>query len=474
MSDIPDNLSGSRRSRVDAAEKRTLEAAGGLVVDPERSRPQYFDGRFLTAGDLTDDQTYMLRRLADFGRAAGAGVIRGLTVTQGANSAEVVIAEGHGITPSGESTVLARSVTVNLLRLRPAELYDGQLGLRRKHEVRDRNRTGVFVIALRPVEYTANPRRTYPAEVHGERKIEDHDTIEATAVTLVPWPGTWSGGPEASRRRLAREIFVAQTGRGVRSDLLPLAMVYLTRAGVSWIDMELVRRPVGADRGDLLGLGVSSRAVRASHVRQYNRHLRELLSAGVDGSLQAADHFDALPPVGELPAAAIHRTAFTQTFFPAEMDIDLSFVPEDELPLVVEESLVMPPIDLQAEEDVNSSTAVLVLVPVSRARLRRFQATLDSLEQSIRRPLLRRVARVPSVRTPLLALSRLRLPKVITTAETTTSEEAATSAWSSLLDLALKDLGTDAMLWYVRRRNHNYRAEIEGDVVAIDVGTNES
>ena len=52
MSDIPNILSGSRRSLVDAGEKATLEAAGGLVIDPERSRPQYFDGRF-----LADDET---------------------------------------------------------------------------------------------------------------------------------------------------------------------------------------------------------------------------------------------------------------------------------------------------------------------------------------------------------------------------------------------------------------------------------
>ncbi|MCB9741732.1 MAG: hypothetical protein H6741_02390 [Alphaproteobacteria bacterium] len=468
MSDIPNNLSGSRRSLVDAGEKATLEAAGGLVIDPERSRPQYFDGRFLAAKDLTDDQTYMLRRLSDYGRAAGSGVITGLEVLPGRTGGEVVIRQGHGITPAGESTVLARTLTVNLLRLRPAELYDGQLGLRRRNDVRSRNRTGVFVVALRPIEYTANPRRTYPAEVHGERKIEDHDTIEATAVTLVPWPGSWSGGAEEARRRLARDIFVLQSGRGIRSDLLPLAMVYIDRAGVSWIDMELIRRPVGADRGDVLGLGVSSRAVRAAHVRQYNRHLRELLSSGVDASLAAADHFDALPPVGELPAGAVDRAAFTQSFFPAEMDIDISFVPDDELPLIVEESLVMPPIDLQAGQDVTAATAVLVLVPVPRAELRKFRATLDALEQDIRRSLLRRVQRVPTVRTPLLALSRLRLPQVVTSSETSDTD-AATSAWSTLLNRALESLGSEAMFWYVRRRNHNYRGEIEGDVVMIDV-----
>ena len=39
--------------------------AGALVVDSHRRRPYYFDGRLLTAADLTADQDYHRARQAD-------------------------------------------------------------------------------------------------------------------------------------------------------------------------------------------------------------------------------------------------------------------------------------------------------------------------------------------------------------------------------------------------------------------------
>jgi hypothetical protein len=39
---------------------------------------------------------------------------------------------------------------------------------------------------------------------------------------------------------------------------------------------------------------------------------------------------------------------FTQRYFPPEMAVDFSIIPEDELPALVEESLSLPPIDLEA------------------------------------------------------------------------------------------------------------------------------
>ncbi|MEZ4235534.1 MAG: hypothetical protein R3F59_05100 [Myxococcota bacterium] len=462
MSQLP-SLDGPTRAFVADDVRDALQAAGGLVVDARRTRPRYFDGRFLAARDLTADQLYSDTRQRDLARAAGSGVAAGLDVTPGASATEVRIAAGLGVTPGGEAVVVPTELAVDVYALQQSELLDGHLGLREaERTVASRSRRGAFVLALRPVSFTANPRRGYPTSTDGDRRVEDHDIVEATAVTLVPWPTSWTGGAAGVRRQLAREIFVAQTGRGLPADLVPIAMLYLDGVAVSWIDPHLVRRPVGADRPDPFGLGLVNRSVRAAHVRQYAAHLAALLDAGVGA---AADRFDALPPCGPVPLDAVDRTRFTQGFFPAEVDVDLSFVPSDEIPALLEEGLALPPIDLGAGAEALAGTSVLVLVPVERGLFRRFQATLGS----VRRPLTRRVGRLPVARTPLLALSRLRLPTVATALTEGTPDPTESAPWTALFDQAVAALGEGATLWYVRRRNLDHRIEVAGDVVDIDV-----
>jgi len=459
------NLTGPRRSLVEDAERDRLQDAGGLVVDARRKRPRYFDGRFLAARDLTNDQQYTLTRQADLGRAAGWGTVEGLMVTPGARATEVRIGAGLGVTPAGETVLLPSAVTVDLLDLRTSQLLDAHLGLRRKRTALSRARTGAFVLALRPVEYTANPRRGYPTDVQGDRRTEDHDIVEATAITLVPWPQEYAGGADAVRRQLVRDIFVTQSGRGLKADLLPLAMVYLDGVAVRWIDPHLVRRPIGAEQGDVLGLGLIPRAVRNAHIRQYGTQLREIVASAGGRRIVAAQHFDAIPPVGEVPVSSIDPKGFSQGFFPAAIDVDLSLIPEDELPGLVEESLMLPPIDLHAPDVELTGVSVLILVPVERSRFREFKKALAT----VRRPLLSRVGRLPVVRTPLLALSRLKLPQMRAEVEAQTPPETESSAWTAVFGHTVQNIGSSGLLWYARRRNLNYRAEIEGFVVDIDV-----
>jgi hypothetical protein len=47
------------QSAQDDARLQAQLAAGALIVDSGRRRPFYFDGRFLTADDLTADQAYI-------------------------------------------------------------------------------------------------------------------------------------------------------------------------------------------------------------------------------------------------------------------------------------------------------------------------------------------------------------------------------------------------------------------------------
>ncbi|MBC8009093.1 MAG: hypothetical protein H7067_03235, partial [Burkholderiales bacterium] len=54
--------------------------SAGVVADTRRTRPRFFDGKFLTAADLMQEQNYLLTRQADLARTLGFGVVSGLRV----------------------------------------------------------------------------------------------------------------------------------------------------------------------------------------------------------------------------------------------------------------------------------------------------------------------------------------------------------------------------------------------------------
>ena len=135
------------------------------------------------------------------------------------------------------------------------------------------------MVGLRPVEFAANPIASYPTSITGQRSVEFGEIVEAVAVTLVPWPEDGTGATaEARHAKVAYEIFVGRGTRGPAAPILPLAMVLLNRGTVQWIDPYLVRRDVGADHGDVLGLGFAPRALREAHLQQYDTHLEQTLA----------------------------------------------------------------------------------------------------------------------------------------------------------------------------------------------------
>ena len=87
-----DNLiQSTRRERVDVDELRRLKEAGAVFLDPRRTRPLWFDGRFLKAHDLNREQNYFLTRQADLALATGTGVIQGLNVAAGKTATTIAL-----------------------------------------------------------------------------------------------------------------------------------------------------------------------------------------------------------------------------------------------------------------------------------------------------------------------------------------------------------------------------------------------
>src|SRR5271165_5616669 len=191
---------GSTRVALQQPDLTTFQANGAVVLDSRRVRPLWFDGRFLAARDLEREQDYFLQRQADLGQAGGFGVMHGLMVDQPPASGEVsnaetiVIHAGNGITPAGELVMIPNDITIRLSDLAEEENLGLQFGISTMPQQPARTRTGLYVIALRPVEFTANPITSYPTSIQGSRTSHDGDIVEATAVSLVPYPNpvSWS------------------------------------------------------------------------------------------------------------------------------------------------------------------------------------------------------------------------------------------------------------------------------------------
>lgn len=356
---------------------------------------------------------------------------------------------------------------VNLANVADIRRLDAAFGLVQVPNTPPAVRTGLFIIALRPVEFTANPIASYPTTVNGARGVEDGDIVEATAITLIPYPDDGGAGQwDARRAQAAWNIFVHDGMRALPEQALPLAMLGLENGVVQWLDMFMVRREVGAEHSDVAGLASGRRATREAHLLQYDDHLDFILArlarrGPAARRFSASDFFRALPPAGRLPAEAIDPATFSQHFFPPEMDVELSLAPEDELRAMIEDSLLLPPIDLTAGGDALRATSILVLLPVDRSRLAALKAEL----QSVRRPL--RPA-VPGLAIPfrdVRAVRGLILPDILRRPPPlpVPLPDPIQAAWTREFRSVPR-----GELWYVRRRNLQEKIEITGLPVRVE------
>lgn len=447
MSDVK---TGPARERVDISELTKAMSTRTIVTDDRRRRPLWFDGRFLDAQALNSEQNYFLARQNDFGRVAGFGVVTGLNVMVHPSKARTLtIQAGHGLTPAGNQVVLSEPLIVDLAAVAETQRLDSSFGLSAIPKASPINRTGMFIIALRTVEYTGNPISAYPTHIDAARTVHDGSVIEATAVTLVPYPDVGAGSElEQRRKQVVREIFFEESKKGQPEDVLPLAMLALDHGVIKWLDVFMVRREIGLRERKVWGLGLSSRPLRAAQLRQYDVHLQELQSRlGVSSRIIASEHFSVLPPAGPLPVSGVNGSDFSQSFFPAEVDVELSLIPEDELAALIEDAMLLPPLDLTISGEAQESTSVLVVMPVARHLFRGLSQRLPTLTRALS-------AAQPgmlSKRKPITALNQLMsrrvlpvdLPPILT----------ADSVWRT-------ELSKQNQLWYLRRRNLHYKADV--------------
>jgi hypothetical protein len=90
------------------------------VIDGGVRNPNWFEGRLLTAQSMRERDLAERQRDQLLGRAIGSGVIEGLWVTRGAARSDgtvrtLSVSRGSAITPGGDTLVLGRDITVDVV-----------------------------------------------------------------------------------------------------------------------------------------------------------------------------------------------------------------------------------------------------------------------------------------------------------------------------------------------------------------------
>ena len=448
----------TKRFVISPEQARDLREANLLVEESHRVRPRYFDGKFLAARDLTRDQAYVLARQAAYARALGPGVVEGLQVRAGAVASDLEVDGGFGYTPAGELVSLRGGVRVSLAQLFRLQTLAVQLQQLKLPRPPLRNRTGLFVLGLRALEFEANPVAAYPTRLDGPRQVEEGDIVEASALTLSFVSDAAPERMDRLRGELARDAFVARQLPPLPAEVLPLALVAIAGDMVRWVDTHLVRRVAGQAQADTLGFGFAPRLLREAHLAQYRAQLAELGQRGLPARPSAASWFGALPAAGPMPASAVNPADFSQSWFPPGIDAELALVPEDEIAALVEESLVLPPLDLTLPPEALAASPVAILLPVARESLARAAQRLEQrFERTLVSPAPRLGAKLPLAAIRDLAATRLTLPPLTLPPRTVDGIDAV---WAELL-------AARSELWFMRRRQLALRPQIEGTPVAI-------
>jgi hypothetical protein len=348
----------------------------------------FFNGRLLSGGDLSREQT--ARREADrrLGLAVGDGVAFGLEVARDAdlseNDAPVLrITGGMAVNRRGQVLRLTADASVALTRRFDAASADCVVADCTPITAgRYIGGAGVYVLTVAPAEAVegraptsgldpGNVRCNTDATVEGVR-FRLHTVRQQEYATLglgEPWFRNALAyrcfGEHVRAEWLAGVLSAAAPGEGLVDGLrrttltdadVPLALLYVTGAAqVEFIDGWAVRRPLSRTSPGAWESLVDARrpALGESMFMQFQRQVMEGAPPNGDlGAMTARTHFRWLPPAGVIPVPeeSDATDAAATRFFAGMTYRGPAFINGARLQGLLRESLCYPPIDTQSAE----------------------------------------------------------------------------------------------------------------------------
>jgi hypothetical protein len=354
------------------------------VLDGGIRSINFFNGRLLSARDLTLEQSAYREADRRVGRALGEGVAYGFEVSKAANykkdSPAVSVEAGLAINRRGQTLMLDARADIALIRSTTGTASSNGFSecapLQTGAYVAG---AGVYVLTIAPAQ-TSEGR----AMTNGLSQVTSScntDTLVSTVqfrlIQIDPPITSAELQDEAHLRNLiAYKCFgvdeaaafisdpfgnaVKQWGLldGLRPNQLtdcevPLAVLYWTdKDGLNFIDMWSVRRRLfGAAADTAWPLVTSERRTCEGEAMflQFQAQVNDLILLGTDlSTTRAGDIFGYLPPIGLLPISS--ATSFNYDMFFSEMTARAPiFIEGAQLRPLIREAVHYPPVDTSGE-----------------------------------------------------------------------------------------------------------------------------
>ncbi|HXI24267.1 MAG TPA: hypothetical protein VNG71_10435 [Pyrinomonadaceae bacterium] len=353
------------------------------VLDGGIRSINFFNGRLLSARDLTLEQSAYREADRRLGQAVGEGIAYGLEVSQAAKSQKqspaVSVEAGLAVNRRGQTLLLDARADVALVRtttaLASSKVFTECEPLQTGAYV---SGAGVYLLTIAPAQ-TTEGRATTNGMNPGAATCNSDTIVNAVQFRLIqldpPITSAELQDKDHLRNRIAYKCFgvdetaafitdpfgkeVKQWGLldSLRPNQLtdcevPLAVLYWTDDGINFIDMWSVRRrivPSSADKvWPLLTSGRRASEGEAMFL-QFQAQITELMASGANLSgTKAGDIFGYLPPVGILPVGS--STSFNYDVFFSEMTSrDPIFIEGAQLGPLIREAVHYPPVDTAAQ-----------------------------------------------------------------------------------------------------------------------------
>jgi hypothetical protein len=358
------------------------------VIDGGIRSINFFNGRMLTARDLTREQTANREATRRLGQAVGEGVAYGLELSESpASTTEapvVAVAAGLAVNRQGQTLWLRDKTDVALVRKASAStaglIFSECRPLQAGTYVAG---AGVYLLTVAPAE-TREGRAVTSALNSGGASCNTDAVVSAVQFRLIqidpPITAAELQDENHLRNLIAYKCFGVSDTQSFLKDLfgpelskyglldglrpnvltdcdVPLGILYWTLAGgIKFIDMWSVRRRIASSSDDTDWFSLASERRRAEAEAmffQFQDHVNDLRTKRANpDQIRAVEEFRYLPPVGILPlstngfANGVHGDLFFDTLT-CHSEV---FMEDSRVEALLRAGMNYPPVDLQAPD----------------------------------------------------------------------------------------------------------------------------
>ena len=357
------------------------------VTDGAIRSINFFNGRLLSARDLTLEQSAYREADRRLGKAIGDGIAYGLEVTKPTNfkkeSPSVTVEAGLGINRQGQTLMLKARTDVALVRTSNTSAasagFSDCLPLQTGAYVAG---AGIYLLTIAPAQ-TSEGRAVTSAINPATTTCNTDTVVSAVQFRLIQIDSKFTQQELQSTNRLRNIIayrcfgaadikpfiadpFGAEVKKwGLLDDLrsnpltdceVPLAVLFWTEAdGISFIDMWSVRRRIIEPKTASMWITLNSdrRCAEAEAMfLQFQDQLQDLRKQPLNlATVDATTFFNFLPPIGFLPVGTAPLPAFDyKAFFQNKIHRDPVFIEGAQMDSLMKEALSYPPLDLSSGE----------------------------------------------------------------------------------------------------------------------------